>query len=807
MKKNFFKKLAFFMALAMVITAISPATFAGAAAAPKIDATSKTLYVKGTYDFAILNKVAKSTYKWASSDAKVAKVDAKTGLTTAVAPGKATISCTITLPTKKTTTVKAVVTVKQKATAVKVNNYTEGMTINVGEKAFDFNLTKTPAKATSASFWMINEATNTAGATHVANGVVNTTKVGEFEIKAVLAESAAAFEAGNYTTETEWLKVKVEAVPTGAQQVSDKKVDVTFNTNIKDIVKTSDFELVDVATNVKQAIKAVTISDNGLTATIETYVNLVDAKDYKVVYGAKEFKFTASVGAVNSIAVVEKEITHNTATKITYKVFDKNGMELSSSSYDSSRIDVSIDAGGNGYVDAEGKLILFAKGDTAKVTVVYHTYTYANNEEIQVKAEGIVTAVDAKEVTVGNYEKYTIASSTPNWDKDTMNTQISLSDSAKSVYLRVKDSEGNYLAASDIKYSSTDNNVLVVGEDGSLYPVKAGSAQIVASYGTKATWLLNVTVLAERKATSIYVDGKTSISLSNSAAIVGGDSATVEVKLKDQFSSDFAVKSLSVELLNQVALVNAGKTVPTFTQDGSKVTFNAASATAGDYTYKFTSEDKIVTFVVKVQAPGAGTTQYKIILSDTTIDNAVASDATNVDDKKVVAKVAEYKNGILYAYSSTADITIKNASGTIVATGSSIDGATFATATGASVVVKQATGTYSVSAKVNGVTINSAFIVKDTQAVPTATLKEINSDELVSGSEDAVAVKKIVEKCFEIKDANGTKIDTVDSVEFKIVGNQLVVKTIKVTQDFGTLKVTFDLSVNKIITLKNIAAK
>ena len=45
--KNFFKKLAFVLALAMVVTAIAPAAQASAAAQPTLNATSKKIYIDG----------------------------------------------------------------------------------------------------------------------------------------------------------------------------------------------------------------------------------------------------------------------------------------------------------------------------------------------------------------------------------------------------------------------------------------------------------------------------------------------------------------------------------------------------------------------------------------------------------------------------------------------------------------------------------------------------------------------------------------------------------------------------------------
>ena len=106
MMKSFFKKLAFVMALAMVVTMAAPAAQASAADALGIVLQNdNTWTVKETGEVAVgatvdyRYKGAPANYKeldptWASSNEKVATVD-KNGLVTGVADGVATISITL----------------------------------------------------------------------------------------------------------------------------------------------------------------------------------------------------------------------------------------------------------------------------------------------------------------------------------------------------------------------------------------------------------------------------------------------------------------------------------------------------------------------------------------------------------------------------------------------------------------------------------------------------------------------------------------------------------------------------------------
>ena len=102
MMKSFFKKLAFVMALAMVVSAAAPAASASAAVTGVSIQGTKTIVdtyelakVGATVDFSFQGapKDWKTTFKWESSNEAVATVD-KAGVVTAVAEGTAIITIT-----------------------------------------------------------------------------------------------------------------------------------------------------------------------------------------------------------------------------------------------------------------------------------------------------------------------------------------------------------------------------------------------------------------------------------------------------------------------------------------------------------------------------------------------------------------------------------------------------------------------------------------------------------------------------------------------------------------------------------------
>ncbi|WP_167958616.1 Ig-like domain-containing protein [Anaerosporobacter faecicola] len=180
MKHKRRKKLALLLVLLLLVQMIQPIGLVSskAAAAPKLNKSKITLNNVGdTYTLVVKNKRSGSTYKWSSSDKKVATVN-KYGVVKSVKGGTATIRCKITLKNKKTKTLTCAVTVRIPATAVSISNKklttNNCQTIKVGEQ-YDFNRKLTPSTSTDSTYW---EVEDTSIATVDSNGVVTAKKQG-----------------------------------------------------------------------------------------------------------------------------------------------------------------------------------------------------------------------------------------------------------------------------------------------------------------------------------------------------------------------------------------------------------------------------------------------------------------------------------------------------------------------------------------------------------------------------------------------------------------------------------------------------
>lgn len=111
---------------------------------PSLTATTILLESRTMYDVNLNNKVTGSKYNWTSSNPKVAKVNAKNGLVTAVSEGEALVTCEIALPDGKTQTLTSFVTVGYDENAPLLTETI--LDLEVGDK-FDINLENKIAKS------------------------------------------------------------------------------------------------------------------------------------------------------------------------------------------------------------------------------------------------------------------------------------------------------------------------------------------------------------------------------------------------------------------------------------------------------------------------------------------------------------------------------------------------------------------------------------------------------------------------------------------------------------------------------------
>ncbi|MDF2870886.1 MAG: hypothetical protein K0R05_2461 [Anaerocolumna sp.] len=790
MKKNFFKKkLASALALALVVASFSPAGIsAQAATATKIvkqggSAAPAVLYVGGSkVDYSLSTIKSGVKYTWKSSNTKIATITATTGVVTAKAPGSVTITATAT--NKKTgkvlNTFKKTLTVNLRSTSVELG---DDFTLATGETK-KLAATLTPSNSTDViNYVSSDKAVATVGLT---GGVVTGKEAGEATIT-VYAKATKASANKSTKTKVDTVKVTVPVGVTEAKQVAENAITLTFNANVKDKVKASDLVLKNAKTNAIQAIKGISFSDDGKTVTATTYLSLTDKAEYSLTYAEKEFKITASVGAVATAVINTTQVPFNVETELSYDFFDANGIKLTT--VDKNRVTVDVQTTGGYTTDVNGvkKLNLTAKGNTATVTVTYHTWTYKDSAEVTVSAKGTIVAVDPSEITIGAYEKYTIVASgaAVDWTKDAVTT-VSLSDKSSKVYLHVKNSENKYVAESDIKYTPADANVLSVNTDGTLYPVKEGSTYVIATTG-KVSFTLPVTVVKERTASSVALD-KSNATVSNTTYVT--DAAVVKVVVKDQFGNDYTPSVVT-------AKSDDGKAPVGLYKDGY-ITFSGKGEADGSYYYTVTADDKKTGFTLKVDefgGPGVATDKLttKLVVSSSYVDTKITK-STSLDSKDVEVKLARYNNGVLYDY---APATVEVATnGGVVYAGPIAANAVYTfetvTADASNNVTKVANDTYTFTVKTVDNTYKSYVTVADTQPIPSVTVDKVTSK--VSKTD----AKAVANDTLTIKNADGTKLAIV-SVDAVVSENYITIKSVVVKDTIGKYTVQIAVPVGQSI--------
>jgi hypothetical protein len=187
--------LARLLVMAMILSSaitVAPNTSVSAATKkqPEISKKVSSILVGKTYNLNIKNKVAGSTYKWTSSNKKVATVDNR-GVVTGMKQGTVTIKCKITAP-KATYQLSDKVTIRQPAKSVKINN--KIATVNVGQ-TYDLNRTISPKTSLDITTWTSDDS-----------DIVKMGKKGKFT---ALKEGTATITAKTLSGKTDKVTIQV----------------------------------------------------------------------------------------------------------------------------------------------------------------------------------------------------------------------------------------------------------------------------------------------------------------------------------------------------------------------------------------------------------------------------------------------------------------------------------------------------------------------------------------------------------------------------------------------------------------------
>jgi hypothetical protein len=318
MRKNFFKKLSFVMALAMIVSVIAPAAGVFAATGLKLNKAEKTLHLSGEpgsnkFNFNIDgNKEKGWKYSWTSSNEDVAEVNPANGVTVATGIGKANITVVITdKKGAEVATLTAKVTVKDNIKTVKIANAPE-KALAVGEE-YDFNrsfvtLSGSEKKTTAVTRWSIKE--DTADATiNESNGVFKATAAGKYTVVARSFQSNAKYETWKASNDESLLlaedsvvvEVKVGIVKT--KQTTLRKFTVEFDSDMSkaDFSDAKVYQVINGTPYETGTEKIKEIKVNGKVITVELYADFRQETDYKFVYGDLSGTFKSAKVALSEI--------------------------------------------------------------------------------------------------------------------------------------------------------------------------------------------------------------------------------------------------------------------------------------------------------------------------------------------------------------------------------------------------------------------------------------------------------------------------------------------------------------------------
>jgi hypothetical protein len=824
MKKNFFKKLSFVTAFALVATAVAPAGLVSAATTPNLAKRYATVYEGASRAYAVKDATG-YTVKWTVSGegAEYASLTKTSGAKTALSVdtegelaaknANVTVRANFYKDGKLVKSAGDVVTVKVNATALDITTDADVTAVPAGETV-DFNRKITPANATSVTYWSVTDKDGKATTDATIDGAGNftATKLGEY---IVVAEAKNAKDGVVKTSDTQAVTVVLDIV--SAVQATTDDLTVTFNADMTGAVAT-DFSI--VKDDTKQTIAVKSIAVDGKKVTVTTFAQIEDGKTYTVSYKGTSYQFTATDNKVASLEISPLTIPYATATKVGVTTKDANGVVLDAYDFGSvsdQKLDFTISTT-EGYTSG-ANLVLFEKGDTAEVKATYHTFEYdsAANEIGAITTTVTITAVDPATVSVTD-AKYTVAKDpVSDWSKvTTTNTKLAIEDTTNnvlSVYIE-KSSADNVNVAGDYSLVSSNNDVLLVSDIGDGTAVLTAVAQGAAYVLVKDTdgnvvYSFAVSIVAKRAASALVL-GATSVTVSNSTNV--DETKDVTVKQNDQYGdamATIAAGDITVTALNapsSLTLTNVTEANGYFTVANGKVTFNGTlfgttAVTAGTYNYKVQVGSLIKTVQVVVKAPTTSAPiVYQLAVSESKVD--VNFDGSSTSDKEITIKVAEVQGGVINNYAGITSYTIKKGSDVVVTGGAIGTEITFtALAVTGSSVTKAATGSYTISVVAGGVTLNGGFVIEDTQSSLTVTRE---ADAVALGTDATV-----LDAAFDFH-YNGEELSSGDYtiVSYTSIpstafasGNSYYIKTITVNVDVEGYDVPVTVTVNKTITI------
>lgn len=827
MKKSFFKKLSFILALAMIVSTIAPAAGAFAAAKPALSVTGKYLLLgetgKSSYDFNFKKSTVVSgcKYAWSSSKTAVATVNSD-GLVKAKKAGTTYVYCKVTKAGKVLTTAKAKVIVLSN---IKTAAITDPGTVGVN-KATNLELTYTTfSGATAGATSYVTWAVSGAGATVTDKGVFTATLPGTYTV------TAKAFSTKNSTAvkATAEKNITVEAAVVETKQVDADTFTVKFDCDMsKTDIKTAStlFQIVagKALSTGAEKIKKIELSADGTTATVDAYASFTGGNTYNLVFGKLTASFTAAKKDHKFIAGINfadfNVVPGATPTKDMLEAvsaYDANGVTIYTGAELASYLTFTY--GGDytkGSIAGTGAYI-YAVGNTAKITVKFADTVYDDTSKtwkpLSLTDDAIATGVanDTSIVTTSLAYSLPLTSSTTA-AKDltyaTTGLTVAAKDANKIAVKYAVTNDANTVRydavgadTHDFRFKSTDTDKLITSTTGNLlYPVKEGTVTVlVYDYANASSPVVvgsfDVTIVAARAFGGITLDNNY-IMVGNSTGDTVGTTATVSAV--DTLGSALVNAAASVELVSPIAA--PGVTYPSVTCAGlsgtdGKIKIKAfgysvpggVAATASAFTYKIkvTSNNvtKEIPFTVEVKdttGTANNAVRYALELESSAVD------LKNVTGKAISVALYGYNSNGVRLRAVTADnyvVTVKDANGNAPINGNTSTSITLVANNGGTfVATPDAVGAYTVTAVASGagagaqifISGSAAPVVSGTQlsVVPlTLTDSTTKSGQITTPIVSATSVSGAICKAMTLTmDGNTLDGSTITAVDVAING-------------------------------------
>ncbi len=849
--KSIFKKIAFVLALAMVVAAFPAKTAAAAAEGPQLKA-HRVLYIGGDVTETYAEKAYATvwnfkedgyTVKFESKDPEIATVGKNKGMVTAVSVGVTTVTATFSKEGAKDVVKTCKVEVKKNAAVVTIDEDSQKAIegLKVGEKVTAVAV-KTDAEGSNEDITdgvRFSVDDDKIATVNSKTGEINAVATGETVLKVWGVQWEYSAEAGKYvitetTPKTEYKLVVTKGTITEVKQIALDQIELTAtdeetakNMTIND-VKVEYFIGENAITDFIKSVAA-----NGTKVIVTLHNPIVADQQYRVTYGDASFDFKGAKADVADIQISTMVAEAGQEVFIAVTTYNADGVKLTTTTaetYAGSGITVTADESlsGDYYLDsATGKIYFFNANKTAVVKATYDKgFDDYGNKIPDIVKTAQVTSYSPASAADGNVEGWAVGAADADATKLVYSNaaiKVAVGDSAYYLYGKYTRKQAGqqdqtlYTDGINFTYSSSNENVLLVYGN-QLLPVAQGAASVIVKQGDKVVGVANVIVDAAR------VLDRIEVSVNNTKLSAGVNDSTITIKAFDQMGQNIlSSAAVTVTQTNTANVAAAALNIGGVDADGKVVVTSNSAADKPVAAYlrvsvKVGNVEKVQNVVLSVKQADGNVVSYKVAVSKNAIDQKIG-DSTNLDDYMATVGVESFdKDGFKIAdVEATTQLTVPAANAAegkyIVITKGNDNIADFVTLTGSAitavtkngdVVTKAPTGSYLV--RVYNVANNKAQIIGSTSVVVSDTTVPmvVTQEKKVVASLDAAGVNGSVSiKRNGAVVSNAVVTDLVLSNQSTTPTNSIYVAQVEVTETMadGT-QVKTKVNVNRLFSLQ-----